>query len=237
MKRGRAQPQNTLLSFVCLPWQPRSCMSWRWERWIETLALVSLLSGCGRPDCREQACAATDVEAGDGDYRVELAAGSVLSLTLDRETGLSIVRGGEIVMAANGSDWCGSNPCSITLKQFRVELQPIEVDTSSGRFTLEDIALSLETPIELTAEGSDYVLPEDALVHGCLEVDGRNDGGTVAANDAGLFRGSFVDQRFDFEGTLPFVFQLQGDRCEPFRASVSGAFGTVSPWAQVPDAG
>src|SRR5688572_16285325 len=150
-------------------------MSWRWERWSETLALVSLLSGCDTPDCKEQACAATDIEAGAGDYRVELAAGSVLSLTLDRESGLSIVSGGGIVMAANGSDWCGSNPCSITLKQFRVELQPIEVDTSSGRFTLEDLALSLETPIALAAEGTDYVLPEDTLVHGCMEVDGRKD--------------------------------------------------------------
>jgi hypothetical protein len=220
-----------------MPWQPRSGMSWRWERCIGTLALVSLLSGCDTPECQEQACAATEVEAGAGDYRVELAAGSVVSLTLDRESGLSVVGGGEIIMAPNGSDWCGTNPCSITLKQFRVELQPIDVDTSAGRFTLEDVALSLETPVKLTAQGTDYVLPEDALVHACLEVDGRKDGGTVAANDAGLFRGSFVDQHFHFEGTLPFVFQLQGDRCEPFRASVSGTFGTLSPWAQVPEAG
>jgi hypothetical protein len=212
-------------------------MSWRWERWVGILALVSLHSGCGTPDCQEQACAASAVEAGAGDYRVELAAGSVLSLTLALATGLSVVRGGEIVMAANGSDWCGTNPCSITLKQFRVELEPIEIDTSAGRVTLEDMALSLETPANLAAEGTDYVLPEDTLVHTCLEVDGRKDGSTVAENEAGLFRGSFVEQRFHFEGTLPFVFQLQGDRCEPFRAGVSGTFGTLSPWAQVPEAG
>jgi hypothetical protein len=202
-----------------------------------------VLAGCGgdlglsklfQTPCIAEACPVTDEDAGPNDARIELGAGSLLGLAVRGQTSTQETRGGEVVLS--GNLYCvpsTSTACSATLKRFRIQIAPVEVDTDVGTFTLDDAVVSFAAPLTIQDPGSGFVVPGGSTVHTCLTVQGTSEHASATTTEDGWLTASAYDESLSFQGTLPFVVKL-GPDCTTVPMEISALLAGTTPWAQKP---
>jgi hypothetical protein len=185
--------------------------------------------------CRARPCPSVDEAASADDYVILLdSATAVVSWDANGHTSDAALNDGVVVVHASDPECLASSahPCSVTLKQLRLELGSLSVPTTDGEVELEQIVTSSAGPLELLDEGSGYVAKAGTELQSCMLVDGAADSATAMLASNVELNLDFANEGLALTGSLPVRFHWGEWECSTLDLTATVVSAGRVPWSK-----
>lgn len=201
-------------------------------------SIAMTLAGCGKGECtRFAGCPAVDQQATAEDDIVELGSGALVSFTVQGQTSVQVLDGGEVVFLPEQRACVPSqdNPCRLTLKRLMFRLRNFEIDLSNGeKLNVQEVVDSVVTPLQLQDDGAGYVIPAGTSSQTCSTIAGRSKNGQAPSSQNTVLILDEYAQRLQVDAEFELVTYVDDDECDELRIAVNLLAGGISPWKQAP---